>query len=79
MEKSWFCVFKFLLGTLIIVHSLMDNSIGLKRVYITLQLFRDQRIAQDVDKLCNTLSQIIAPIIISPFTIGYYIYKSQQR
>lgn len=39
----------------------------------------DQRITQDVEKLCNTLSQIIAPIIISPFTIGYYIYKSQQR
>ncbi|KAL4238002.1 ATP-binding cassette sub- D member 4 [Mactra antiquata] len=38
----------------------------------------DQRITQDVNKLCNVLSQIIAPILISPFTIGYYIYKSQQ-
>lgn len=38
----------------------------------------DQRITQDVDKLCNTLSQIVAPVIISPFTIGYYIYKAQE-
>ncbi|KAH3846537.1 hypothetical protein DPMN_088839 [Dreissena polymorpha] len=40
---------------------------------------RDQRITQDVDKLCSTLSQIMAPLIISPFTIAYYIYKSHQR
>ena len=32
-----------------------------------------------MEKLCNTLSQIIAPLIISPFTIGYYIYKAQER
>ncbi|XP_052273117.1 lysosomal cobalamin transporter ABCD4-like isoform X2 [Dreissena polymorpha] len=38
----------------------------------------DQRITQDVDKLCSTLSQIMAPLIISPFTIAYYIYKSHQ-
>ncbi|XP_060585147.1 lysosomal cobalamin transporter ABCD4-like isoform X1 [Ruditapes philippinarum] len=38
----------------------------------------DQRITQDVDKLCNTLSQICAPLVISPFTIGYYIYKAQE-
>ncbi|XP_074658385.1 lysosomal cobalamin transporter ABCD4-like [Tubulanus polymorphus] len=36
----------------------------------------DQRITQDVDKMCNTLSQIIAVLLISPFTIGYYIYQA---
>lgn len=39
----------------------------------------DQRIAHDVDKLCQTLSEIVSPIIISPFTIAYYMYKSQER
>lgn len=36
----------------------------------------DQRISQDVDKMCNTWSQIIAIVIISPFTIAYYTYAA---
>ncbi|XP_046577585.1 lysosomal cobalamin transporter ABCD4-like [Haliotis rubra] len=36
----------------------------------------DQRITQDVDKLCNSFSLIIAPLIISPFTIGYYVKQA---
>ena len=36
----------------------------------------DQRITQDVDALCRTLSQIIPLILISPFTIIYYIYRT---
>lgn len=36
----------------------------------------DQRIAQDVDTLCRTLSVIIPLILISPFAIGYYVYKT---
>ncbi|XP_046379420.2 lysosomal cobalamin transporter ABCD4-like isoform X2 [Haliotis rufescens] len=39
----------------------------------------DQRITQDVDKLCNFFSLIIAPLIISPFTIGYYVYQASVR
>ncbi|KAK0058447.1 lysosomal cobalamin transporter ABCD4 [Biomphalaria pfeifferi] len=35
----------------------------------------DQRITQDVDQLCNKFSQILVPLIITPFTIGYYFYK----
>ncbi|KAL3874416.1 hypothetical protein ACJMK2_037433 [Sinanodonta woodiana] len=35
----------------------------------------DQRITQDVDKMCDNFSQIVAPLIISPFTIAYYIYQ----
>ncbi|CAF3652243.1 unnamed protein product [Rotaria socialis] len=34
----------------------------------------DQRITQDVDLLCRTLSIIIPLILISPFTIAYYSY-----
>ncbi|XP_056022502.1 lysosomal cobalamin transporter ABCD4-like isoform X2 [Ostrea edulis] len=36
----------------------------------------DQRITQDLDRLCDNFSQIFAPIIIAPFTIAYYLYKS---
>ncbi|XP_055337801.1 lysosomal cobalamin transporter ABCD4-like [Paramacrobiotus metropolitanus] len=36
----------------------------------------DQRITQDVNKMCDTLSTIIATVIIAPFRIGYYSYKS---
>ncbi|XP_002739244.1 lysosomal cobalamin transporter ABCD4-like [Saccoglossus kowalevskii] len=35
----------------------------------------DQRITQDVDRLCRQFSQCIAVILISPFTIGYYTWK----
>lgn len=40
---------------------------------------RDQRITQDLDRMCDNFSQIFAPIIIAPFTIAYYLYKSVQR
>lgn len=36
----------------------------------------DQRMTQDVDKLCLTLAAITAKVIISPFQIGYYTYKT---
>ncbi|XP_031556621.1 ATP-binding cassette sub-family D member 4-like [Actinia tenebrosa] len=35
----------------------------------------DQRITQDVDRFCKQFSQIIASLIISPFTIAYYTYQ----
>lgn len=38
----------------------------------------DQRITQDLDRMCDNFSQIFAPIIIAPFTIAYYLYKSVQ-
>lgn len=40
---------------------------------------RDQRITQDLDRMCDNFSQIFAPIIIAPFTIAYYLYKSVER
>ncbi|XP_013387973.1 ATP-binding cassette sub-family D member 4 [Lingula anatina] len=36
----------------------------------------DQRITQDVDRMCDQFSQVVAPAIISPFTIGYYLYQA---
>lgn len=36
----------------------------------------DQRMAQDVDKLCLTLASITIKVIIAPFQIGYYTYKT---
>ncbi|XP_076097450.1 lysosomal cobalamin transporter ABCD4-like isoform X1 [Mytilus galloprovincialis] len=38
----------------------------------------DQRITQDVDRFCYYLSTVFAPLIIAPFTIGYYLYKTVQ-
>ncbi|CAF1297455.1 unnamed protein product [Rotaria sordida] len=38
----------------------------------------DQRITQDADSLCRTLSSIIPLIVISPFAIGYYTYRTWQ-
>ncbi|XP_059147707.1 lysosomal cobalamin transporter ABCD4-like isoform X2 [Physella acuta] len=38
----------------------------------------DQRITQDVDQMCNTFSKVLVPIIITPFTTGYYMYYSWQ-
>lgn len=35
----------------------------------------DQRITQDIDRFCKQFSQIIASLIISPFTIAYYSYQ----
>ncbi|KAK3802731.1 hypothetical protein RRG08_001993 [Elysia crispata] len=35
----------------------------------------DQRMTQDVDRMCNTFSQVLVPIAILPFTTGYYILK----
>ncbi|VDI25461.1 ATP-binding cassette, subfamily D (ALD), member 4 [Mytilus galloprovincialis] len=38
----------------------------------------DQRITQDVERFCYYLSTVFAPLIIAPFTIGYYLYKTVQ-
>ncbi len=35
----------------------------------------DQRITQDVNSLCNSLSTIVPVILITPFLIGWYGYK----
>ncbi|XP_060068976.1 lysosomal cobalamin transporter ABCD4-like isoform X2 [Ylistrum balloti] len=35
----------------------------------------DQRITKDVEQLCYYFTQILSPLIISPFTIAYYIYQ----
>lgn len=36
----------------------------------------DQRITQDVDKMCNYFSQTAVKILIAPIVIGYYSVKS---
>uniref|UniRef100_A0A0N5C3D9 ABC transporter domain-containing protein n=1 Tax=Strongyloides papillosus TaxID=174720 RepID=A0A0N5C3D9_STREA len=48
---------------LFISHTMIDNP--------------DQRITQDVDKMCKDLSTTIIPaVLICPFVIGYYTYKT---
>ena len=42
----------------------------------TMIRFRDQRIAQDVDKMCLSYSQLVATLLLSPFTISYYTYQT---
>lgn len=48
-------------------------------MYVFGSLPRDQRITQNLDRMCHNFSQIFAPIIIAPFTIAYYLYKSVER
>ncbi|XP_014787531.1 lysosomal cobalamin transporter ABCD4 isoform X2 [Octopus bimaculoides] len=36
----------------------------------------DQRIAEDINNMCDTFSQIFAPIILAPFIIGYYVHQT---
>ncbi|KAI4893349.1 hypothetical protein NFI96_024138 [Prochilodus magdalenae] len=51
------------------------------RVYYTLNVLRkdidnpDQRISQDVERLCKQLSTMASRLVISPFTISYYTYQ----
>ncbi|CDW55925.1 ABC protein, subfamily ABCD [Trichuris trichiura] len=40
--------------------------------------FSDQRIAQDVERTCNVFSQIFSKVVMSPFIIAYYTYKTWQ-
>jgi len=40
---------------------------------------RDQRITQDVDRMTKTLSAIVADLLISPFTIVFYTYRTWSR
>ncbi|XP_049336790.1 ATP-binding cassette sub-family D member 4 isoform X1 [Astyanax mexicanus] len=51
------------------------------RVYYTLSVLRkdidnpDQRISQDVERLCKQLSTMASRFVISPFTVSYYTYQ----
>lgn len=36
----------------------------------------DQRIVEDADNLCRTLSNIISLVLLSPFILAYYIYQT---
>ena len=40
---------------------------------------RDQRITQDVDRMTKTFSSIIADLLVSPFTIAFYTYRTWTR
>lgn len=40
---------------------------------------RDQRITQDVDRFCDEVSQALPKIILQPFLIGYYSYRTFVR
>ncbi|KAM6170896.1 lysosomal cobalamin transporter ABCD4 isoform 2-T2 [Erethizon dorsatum] len=54
------------------------------RVYYTLNVLRDdidnpdQRISQDVERLCRQLSSMASKLIISPFTLIYYTLQCLQ-
>ena len=40
---------------------------------------RDQRISQDVERLCKQMSTMASRLIISPFTLTYYTYHCYYR
>lgn len=56
-----------LVGTRVIVFFLID-----------LNFHRDQRITQDVDRFCNETSQVLPKIILQPFLIAYYTYRTYE-
>nr|XP_061806399.1 lysosomal cobalamin transporter ABCD4-like [Nerophis lumbriciformis] len=55
------------------------------RVYYTLNVLRedidnpDQRISQDVERLCKQMSAMASRLIVSPFTLTYYTYHCFYR
>ncbi|XP_076313471.1 lysosomal cobalamin transporter ABCD4-like isoform X2 [Tachypleus tridentatus] len=62
LQKSYFAGFNYYKLNVVDCH--LDNP--------------DQRITQDVEKMCKALSTAIPTIIISPFTIAYYSYVSYE-
>lgn len=42
-------------------------------------LCRDQRISQDVERLCKQMSTMASRLIVSPFTLTYYTYHCFYR
>ncbi|KFD61583.1 hypothetical protein M514_08475 [Trichuris suis] len=49
----------------------LNNLFSLKKVDNP-----DQRIAQDVERTCNVFSEIFSKVVMSPFIIAYYTYKT---
>ena len=40
---------------------------------------RDQRITQDVDRFCDEVSQALPKLVLQPFLIAYYSYRTFVR
>ncbi|XP_051538864.1 lysosomal cobalamin transporter ABCD4-like isoform X2 [Myxocyprinus asiaticus] len=59
----------------------LHNTYFQERVYYTLNVLRkdidnpDQRISQDVERLCKQMSTMVSRLLISPFTVSYYTYQ----
>lgn len=52
-----------------------DSSAAI--LYALVLLCSDQRITQDVERFCNDLAtQILPKLILWPFIVGYYTYKT---
>ncbi|XP_051969752.1 lysosomal cobalamin transporter ABCD4-like isoform X2 [Xyrauchen texanus] len=59
----------------------LHNTYFQGRVYYTINVLRkdidnpDQRISQDVERLCKQMSTMVSRLLISPFTVSYYTYQ----
>ena len=75
LSKIW------LLHCLVLLNSILFKPCLFQCNYHSNIIFicRDQRVTQDVDKLCLSFSNVFAPIIISPFTTSYYLYQAAIR
>lgn len=59
------------------LHSLYFNGIAYYQLNVIDRKIDnpDQRITQDVDKMCDQLTQVLPNLIVAPFTAVFYSYK----
>ena len=47
-------------------------------MYFFFVVLSDQRITQDVDRFCDQTSKVLPKIILQPFLIAYYTYRTYE-
>ena len=64
-------------------HILTQHTHTLSRLYyhflFYLFFFSDQRITQDVNRFCEEVSQALPKLVLQPFLIAYYSYRTFAR
>jgi ABC-type uncharacterized transport system fused permease/ATPase subunit len=87
--KCWPCIFTsdistqcFTITSMFLMTASTTREPRLHSIIMNCQSFpltSDQRLTQDVNKMCNGFSQIVAKLLITPFTIIYYTYQTWNK